>query len=128
MAGVLGQASCRGNITTDDMIADDAHEIIFDLTRFPDSDQPFNKKENAPNPVLTETLPQEEDYCFTQDGHILMGHNGVLYIKKNPFTNPSAAWEQLTDMKKFGIEKFYRMAMSIDNTKLAIVAYQGKKP
>ncbi|MCC7030315.1 MAG: hypothetical protein IT257_08415 [Chitinophagaceae bacterium] len=94
----------------------------------PENLKTFNKKQNVPNPVLTETLPHEEDYCFTQDGSILMGHNGMLYIKKNPFRNTNAVWEELTDMKSFGIETFYRMAISVDNTKLAIVAYRGKKP
>ncbi len=88
----------------------------------------FNRKKMVPNPALSETLDQEEDYCFTQDGHLLMGHQGKLYIKKNPLKNPQAVWEELADLKPFGIEKFYRMAMSIDNTKLAIVVYKGEKP
>ncbi|HMT35864.1 MAG TPA: hypothetical protein PKC41_08395 [Chitinophagaceae bacterium] len=88
----------------------------------------FNKKMNVPNPLLTETLPHEEDYCFTQDGSILMGHEGILYIKKNPFRNANATWDEVIDLKTFGIEKFYRIAMSVDNTKLAVVAYTGKKP
>lgn len=94
----------------------------------PENLKTFNKKQEVVNPVLTETLPKEEDYCFTQDGHILMGHEGILYIKKNPFKNAAATWDEVIDMKTFGIEKFYRMALSIDNTKLAIVVYKGKKP
>lgn len=88
----------------------------------------FNKQQNVPNPVLTETLPKEEDYCFTQDGSILMGHEGKLYIKKNPFLHKESGWEVVADMKAFGIEKFYRMAISVDNTKLAVVVYKGSKP
>ncbi len=94
----------------------------------PENLKTFNRKGHTENPVLTETLPKEEDYCFTQDGSILMGHKGMLYIKKNPFKNANATWDELIDMKTFGIEKFYRIAISVDNTKLAVVAYRGKKP
>jgi hypothetical protein len=94
----------------------------------PENLKTFTKKQNVVNPLLTETLPHEEDYCFTQDGSILMGHDGILYIKKNPFRNQNASWEELADLKKFGIQRFYRMAISIDNTRLAIVVYQGEKP
>lgn len=94
----------------------------------PDNLKTFNRKKDVVNALLTETLPNEEDYCFTQDGSILMGHEGILYIKKNPFKNPKATWDELIDLKTFGIEKFYRIAISVDNTKLAVVAYKGKKP
>ena len=80
------------------------------------------------NPVLTETLPGEEDYCFMQDGSILMGHEGILYIKRNPFRHPESAWEPIADLKIMGITQFYRIAVSPDNTKIAVVVYQGKKP
>jgi len=80
------------------------------------------------NPVLKETLPGEEDYCIMQDGSLLMGHEGVLYYLKNPFRHPESAWTPLVDMKKFGIKQFYRIAISPDNTKLALVVYTGDKP
>ncbi|HOZ52893.1 MAG TPA: hypothetical protein PLU17_13600 [Chitinophagaceae bacterium] len=86
------------------------------------------KKEPVENPILTETLPGEEDYCFMQDGSILMGHKGILYYKKNPFRHPNSTWDELVDLKKFGIDQFYRIAISPDNTKLAIVAFKGEKP
>lgn len=85
----------------------------------------FVKKEN---PVLTETLPHEEDYCFMMDGSLLMGHEGKLYYRKNPFRHPESKWTEFADMKQFGIEQFYRLSISPDNTKLAIVVYKGKKP
>lgn len=94
----------------------------------PENLKTFNRKRVVENPILTETLPGEEDYCFTQDGSILMGHEGMLYIKKNPFRNANATWDELVDLKRFGIERFYRIAISVDNTKLAVVAYKGKKP
>jgi hypothetical protein len=78
--------------------------------------------------LISETLSQEEDYCFMQDGSILMGQNGMLYIKKNPSKNPKATWQKLFDLRIMGIEKFYRIAISRDNTKLAVVGFEGKKP
>jgi hypothetical protein len=79
-------------------------------------------------PILTETLPNEEDYCFMQDGSILMGHEGKLYMKKNPFRNQDATWDELADLNEFGINQFYRVSISNDNTLLAVVVYKGKKP
>jgi hypothetical protein len=86
------------------------------------------KPAHVENPILTETLPGEEDYCFLRDGSILMGHKGILYYKKNPFRHPNSTWDQLADMTQFGITNFYRIAVSPDNTKLALVAYKDKKP
>lgn len=80
------------------------------------------------NPILTETLPGEEDYCFLQDGSILMGHEGKIYVKKNPFRYQDSTWDEFADLKSFGIQSFYRIAISPDNTLLAVVVYTGKKP
>lgn len=85
-------------------------------------------KKPVENPILTETLEGEEDYCFLMDGSILMGHNGVIYIKKNPFKNPNSKWEELLDCRKYGFDKFYRIVTNFDNTKIALVAFKGKKP
>ncbi|MBL7754064.1 MAG: hypothetical protein JNM44_06285 [Chitinophagaceae bacterium] len=78
--------------------------------------------------LLTETLPDEEDYCFMQDGSLLMAHQGILYKKRNPFKFKDSAWETLVDLKQFGITKCYRIALSPDNTRLALVVYTGEKP
>ena len=88
----------------------------------------LHKGPRVENPVLAETLPGEEDYCFLQDGSILMGHQGKLYIKKNPFRHPDSIWDEFADLKPFGITSFYRIAISTDNTQLAIVVYSGPKP
>lgn len=104
----------------------DSTKWVF-RTIAPENLKMFHKKINVQNPLLTETLPQEEDYCFTQEGHILMGHNGILYIKKNPFKNTQATWDEVMDMRLFGIKKFYRIAISVDNTKLAMVVYKDEK-
>lgn len=86
------------------------------------------KSASVENPVLAETLPGEEDFCFMQDGSVLMGHDGMLYYKKNPFRHPESPWDELVDLKQFGINQFYRIAINGDNTKLAVVAFKGKKP
>lgn len=78
--------------------------------------------------LLANTLPNEEDYCFLQDGSIFMGHEGKMFVLRNPFKNPNAIWTEVINFKPFGIDKFYRLATSSDNTKLAIVVYKGKKP
>lgn len=80
------------------------------------------------NPILATTLTNEEDYCFLMDGSILMGQAGALYMLKNPFRNNQEKWKEIFDFRKFGITKFYRLAVSPDNTKIALVVYTGKKP
>jgi hypothetical protein len=80
------------------------------------------------NPILSDVLPGEEDYCFLQDGSILMGHEGKLYVKKNPFRYTDSTWDEFADLRQFGINSFYRVAISPDNTLLAVVVYTGKKP
>jgi hypothetical protein len=80
------------------------------------------------NPILSDCLPGEEDYCFMQDGSILMGHDGMIYMKKNPFRYTDSTWDEWNDLKPFGINKFYRIVISPDNTQLALVVYKGKKP
>lgn len=79
-------------------------------------------------PVLSDVLPGEEDYCFMQDGSILMFHDGAIYKKRNPFKLKDSKWELLWDMKPWGIKKGYRISLSPDNTRLALVVYSGEKP
>lgn len=88
----------------------------------------IKKGPKVENPILTETLPGEEDYCFMQDGSILMGHEGKIYMKKNPFRYTDSTWDEFADLNQFGIQQFYRIALSPDNTQLALVVYKGKKP
>jgi hypothetical protein len=79
-------------------------------------------------PVLSDVLPGEEDFCFMQDGSILMFHDGAIYKKRNPFKLKDSKWELLWDMKPWGINKGYRISLSPDNTRLALVVYSGEKP
>ena len=80
------------------------------------------------NPVLWETLPGEDDYCFMQDGSVMMGHEGKLFVLKNPFKHTDSRWTEFADLNPYGVPRFYRIALSPDNTLLAVVAYLGKKP
>jgi hypothetical protein len=88
----------------------------------------IKKGPKVANLILTETLPGEEDYYFMQDGSILMGHEGKIYMKKNPFRYTDSTWDEFADLNQFGIRQFYRIALSPDNTQLAVVVYKGKKP
>jgi len=80
------------------------------------------------NPFFTEIFPGEEDFCVFRDGSLLMAHEGILYIKRNPFRHPEEKWKELLDLKPYGIAKCYRLAISPDNRQLAIVVYTGTKP
>lgn len=78
-------------------------------------------KNNLSVTFLGETLPKEEDFCVCLDGTILMGHDGILYMKKNPLKFQDEEWQIVADLKSYGLKEFKRMAISPDNTKLAIV-------
>lgn len=83
-----------------------------------------SEKHNLSVSVLGETLPKEEDFCVMMDGTLLMGHEGVLYMKKNPLKFPNEPWQIVKDLKPYGLKEFKRLAVSRDNTKLAIVITQ----
>lgn len=105
---------------------DSAHWYIRAL--MPENLRAVKGRTNIENPIVTETLPGQEDYCVLADGSFLMGHNGKLYIKKSPWDNPQAPWELAFDLSKLGIDSFYRIAVSPSYRKLAIVVYEGRKP
>lgn len=94
----------------------------------PENLRAVKNRTNITNPIITETLPGEEDYCFLADGSILMGHKGKLYLRKSPWDNPKETWIEVADLTSFGITSFYRLAISPSYRKLAIVVYEGKKP
>lgn len=94
----------------------------------PENLRAVKNRMNVPNPVVCETLPGEEDYCILADGSILMGHEGKLYLRKSPWDFPKEAWTQVADLNAFGINSFYRIAVSPSYRKLAVVVYEGKKP
>ena len=74
----------------------------------------FTKKKE----VITETLPGVEDFCWSPDGYMLMGKDNTLY-SFHPDRDES--WQFVGDL---GIGNFYRLAISPDGKKLAVVAYR----
>jgi hypothetical protein len=65
-----------------------------------------------------------EDYVFADANTLLAGFEGKLYS-----TNPLAGkdWKQEADFTKH-LQNFYRMAVSPDGKKLALVSFSGKRP
>ncbi len=90
--------------------------------------KPKTKTKPVENTILSECLEGEEDYAVLLDGSLLMGHNGFLYKKDIPHRNPKNKWYVVEDLKKFGIDTFYRITVSKDNQYMCVVAYKGKKP
>ena len=75
--------------------------------------------------MIVRTLPGSEDYVWTSDGVLLMGKDNKLY-RFEPIMDTE--WEPIADFTALGIQDFYRLAISPDGSKLAIVAYKDKKP
>lgn len=65
-----------------------------------------------------------EDYAMGPDGRIYCGNEGKLFAID---PNGSRKWEELADFSKT-ITGFYRLAVSPDGRRIALVAYEGKKP
>lgn len=79
---------------------------------------------------LGSTIEGEEDFAIFRGISLFMGHNGVIYQKKNAIRDKTnnANWEALFDLNPYHINKFYRIVISPLNNKLAVVAYSGDKP
>jgi hypothetical protein len=77
------------------------------------------------NPVCN-TLPGEEDFCWTPYNTIIMGSKGKLYMI-DPKLEDKATWVEVADYTKT-IGTFYRLACSPLGDKIAIVGYRGTKP
>lgn len=78
--------------------------------------------------MLTETLPGEEDYAFMQDGSIIMGHLGQIFQKEKVIRDHNKEWKMILDLSPYYITRFYRITVSPNFRKLAVVAYVGEKP
>lgn len=68
--------------------------------------------------ALVSCLKGEEDFCWSSDGYMLMGSEGRLYMF---IPGKDTEWRFVGDL---GIGDFYRMAISPDGTKLAVVVYR----
>jgi hypothetical protein len=67
---------------------------------------------------IKETLPKTEDMCWLTDGSIVMASDGVLYTFK---PNEDENWIKVISLTDYGITNITRLAVSPDNSKLAIV-------
>jgi Tol biopolymer transport system component len=74
---------------------------------------------------VTETPEKTEDYCWGPDGKIYVGlHGKLMYFDTKATT---LKWIEVADWQKV-TGKFYRLAMSPDGSRIAIVTYSGDKP
>ena len=83
-------------------------------------DWTINKMEldgSAPS-VITNTLQGSEDYCWTKKGEIIMGKDQELWIWKDKL------WNLMADLSAYDLRGITRLAISPDNTKLAVVVTQ----
>ncbi|GAB4418862.1 MAG: hypothetical protein OHK0039_30730 [Bacteroidia bacterium] len=72
--------------------------------------------------AVVQTFSGVEDYCWTPQGYLLMGQGEMLYMYRPGIDE---AWML---MGSPGVGPFYRLAMSPDGRKLAVVVYRGEKP
>ncbi len=77
--------------------------------------------------TIAATLEGEEDFCVMNDGSLLMGHKGKLF-RMEWKNNPQPSWQKIADLTSLGINNFYRIVISPQNNKLALVNYTGEKP
>ena len=70
---------------------------------------------------IAATLPGSEDFAMLPDGTLLMGNEGKLFVLEN------GNWNVIADFSA-ELGDFYRISVSPDGKRLAMVAFQGKKP
>ena len=68
--------------------------------------------------TLTETLSGVEDFCWSPEGYMVMGKEEKLYIY---IPGKDTEWRFVGDLE---IGDFYRLAISPDGKKMAVVAYR----
>jgi hypothetical protein len=68
--------------------------------------------------TLVACMDDEEDYCWSPEGYMLMGAEGRLYMF---IPCQDENWRFVGEL---GIGDFYRMAISPDGSKLAVVVYR----
>ncbi len=72
---------------------------------------------------VCESLIRSEDFAFMPYGKIWMGRDGKLF----EYSESEKNWTELADFSKT-MGAFYRIAINPKGNRMALVAYQGKKP
>ena len=73
---------------------------------------------------VTSTLQGSEDYAIMPDGTFLMGNQGKLFWLNFP---ADKEWREIVDFSEV-LGDFYRISVSSDGKRIAMVAFTGKKP
>ncbi|MEQ9404873.1 MAG: hypothetical protein RIM99_14875 [Cyclobacteriaceae bacterium] len=66
--------------------------------------------------MLTNTLPESEDYCWTPAGEIIMGTDGKLFSCAT-----GSEWKQFADLADFELEGISRLTVSPNGDMLVVV-------
>ncbi len=69
--------------------------------------------------ALVQTLPGSQDYAWTQDGMILMGSGAKLFAWSS---GAGRGWKEVADLAEFGITEIGRIAVSLQNDRVALVS------
>lgn len=75
--------------------------------------------------TLVNTFEGAEDIVFNPSGEVMIGFEGNLYSFLPDIDTDWQLWSSTID---HGVLKFYRLAMSSDGSKLAVVVYEGNQP
>ncbi len=70
---------------------------------------------------IISTIPKSQDYLWTPGGLIIMGDGQKLY-KFDPKNDPD--WIELADLSDYGLNKFDRIAINEQASKLAVVVQE----
>ena len=73
---------------------------------------------------VVNTIPGSEDYGILKDGSLIMGSKGKLY-RYDPATGGD--WKEIADFSA-ELGDFYRISVSAQGDRIAMVAFTGKKP
>jgi len=97
----------------------DKKDSIFEVCRIDGRKFPYKIV-----PVVN-TLPKCEDFALGPKNTLLMGKNGRLYKYR---IGRDKEWKEIADFFGTEYKNFYRITISADGKKIALVSYQGKKP
>ncbi|MEM1328546.1 MAG: hypothetical protein AAGI23_21500 [Bacteroidota bacterium] len=75
--------------------------------------------EYAKGEIVAQTLPGSEDFLILDDGTFLMGNSSKLF-KYHPSYDNDKGWQEIADLKYYGIRNITRLALS-GNNKIAVV-------